>query len=177
VNAADLHELLDGIVPFDEREKSYLNRIRSLEMPDLFSRTCFEPGHITASGFVLSPDRTSLLLVWHRKLRAWLQPGGHIEPSDVDLIAAQRREIEEETGLTDLEWLGLFDVDIHQFPARGTDSAHEHFDVRSAFVAGTWKITAGDGVDESKWFDLDQLPRSDPSLLRPAAKLRLLGSS
>jgi len=177
VNAGDLHELLDRIVPFDEREKSYLDRIRSLEMPDLFSRACFEPGHVTVGGFVLSPDRTSLLLVWHRKLGAWLQPGGHVEPSDVDLIAAQRREIEEETRLTDLEWLGLFDVDIHQFPARGTDPAHEHFDVRSAFVAGTWEVAAGDGVDDSKWFDLDRLPRSDSSLLRPVAKLRLLGSS
>jgi 8-oxo-dGTP pyrophosphatase MutT (NUDIX family) len=176
VNLADLHTVLDTILPFDERENMYLDRIRSLGMPDPFSRTCFDPGHVTASGFVLSPDRTSLLLVWHRKLGAWLQPGGHIESSDVDLIAAQRREIEEETGLTNLEWLGLFDVDIHQFPARGAEPAHEHFDVRSAFVAGTWDVAAGDGVDESKWFDLDQLPGSDPSLIRPVSKLRALGS-
>jgi ADP-ribose pyrophosphatase YjhB (NUDIX family) len=176
VNAADLHELLDGVVPFDEREKLYLDRIRLLALPESFSRSCFQPGHITASGFVLSPDRTSLLLVWHRKLGKWLQPGGHLEPGDVDLVAAQLREIEEETHLSDLEWLGLFDVDIHQFPARGPDPAHEHFDVRSAYVARTWDVAAGDGVEESKWFDLGHLPRSDPSLTRPVSKLRALGS-
>ena len=176
MNVSDLLELLEGIVPFDEREERYLNRIRSLGMPDLFSRTCFDPGHVTASGFVLSPDRTCLLLVWHQKLGRWLQPGGHIESSDEGLVAAQRREIEEETRLTDLEWLGVFDVDIHRFPARGVEPAHAHFDVRSAFVAGTWEVAAGDGVDESKWFDLEQLPRSDASLMRPATKLRALGS-
>lgn len=164
--------LLDDIDPFDEREAAYIERIRSLSPPNPFSRSSYDPGHITASGFVLSPDRSSVLLVWHRKLGSWLQPGGHIEPRDSDVVAAQRREIEEETGLTDLEWLALFDVDIHEFPARGEEPAHEHFDVRSAFVASTWDAVAGDGVDESRWFDLSDLPRNDPSITRPAAKLQ-----
>jgi 8-oxo-dGTP pyrophosphatase MutT (NUDIX family) len=173
VNLAEFNGLLDSVVPFDEREARYLDRIRSLDVPDPFSRWTFDPGHITASGFVLSPDRLSLLLVLHRKLATWLQPGGHVEPEDRDVIAAQRREIQEETGVTGLEWLGLFDVDIHDYPARGAEPAHEHFDVRSAFVARTWAVEAGGGVDEARWFRLNQLPRSDPSLTRPAAKLRI----
>jgi len=167
-----LLERLGEITPFDEQELSYLDRIRSMSSDDPFARDSYEPGHITASGFVLSPDRSSLLLIWHRKLRNWLQPGGHVEPDDDDVVAAQRREIEEETGLVDLDWLGVFDVDIHRFPARGEEPAHEHFDVRSVFVAPTWDVAAGDGVDESRWFDLNDLPRGDPSITRPAAKLR-----
>ena len=164
---------LDAIEPFDEREAKYIDRIRSLPAANPFSRSSYDPGHITASGFVLSPDRSALLLVWHRKLGGWLQPGGHIEPDDLDVVAAQRREIEEETGLVDLEWLGLFDVDIHEFPARGGEPAHQHFDVRSAFIARSRDTAAGDGVDASRWFDLTDLPRNDSSLTRPAAKLRM----
>jgi len=166
--------MLDTIQPFDEREAGYIDELRSLNVADPFSRHSFEPGHITASGFVLSPDLSSLLLVWHRKIGAWLQPGGHIEPGDEDVLAAQRREIEEETGVTDLEWLGLFDVDVHRFPARGADPAHDHFDMRSAFVANAWATSGNEEVEGVRWFPLDDLPRDDPSITRPAAKLRAL---
>lgn len=138
-----------------------------------FSRRQFQPGHVTAGGFVLSPDRSAILLILHRKLGLWLQPGGHVEPDDVDVIAAQRREIEEETGLSDLEWLGLFDLDVHIFPQRGDDPAHTHFDVRSAFLSRDWEAKAGDGTDDVRWFRFDDVPRADPSITRPVAKLLL----
>ena len=44
------------------------------------SRTQFIPGHITATGLVLDPPATSVLLVYHRRLQRWLLPGGHVEP-------------------------------------------------------------------------------------------------
>ncbi|NOY54886.1 MAG: NUDIX domain-containing protein [Actinobacteria bacterium] len=137
-------------------------------------RTHFEPGHVTASGFVLSPDRSAVLLVLHRKLGRWLQPGGHIEPDDQDIVAAQRREIEEETGIVDLCWQGVFDLDVHTFPQRGDDPAHEHFDVRSVFVSDDWGVVAGDGTDDVRWFRLEEIPRGDPSITRPVAKLRFM---
>ena len=45
---------------------------------DCFLRCCLE-GHITASSWVLSPDGRRFLLVHHKKLGAWLQPGGHAD--------------------------------------------------------------------------------------------------
>lgn len=52
--------------------------------------------HFTATGFVVHDD--SIALHWHRKVKAWLPPGGHIEPNE-DPVQAVLREIEEETGL------------------------------------------------------------------------------
>ncbi len=52
--------------------------------------------HFTATGFVVHDD--SIALHWHPKVRAWLPPGGHIEPNE-DPVQAVLREIEEETGL------------------------------------------------------------------------------
>jgi 8-oxo-dGTP pyrophosphatase MutT (NUDIX family) len=140
---------------------------------DALSRFRFDPGHFTASGFVVSPDRRSLLLVHHAKLGKWLQPGGHIETDDADVESAARREVVEETGLSDLESLGLLDVDIHRFPKRGDEPAHDHLDVRFGYFAGSPEVSAGDGTTEVRWFPLQEVANWDgrPSLSRPARKL------
>lgn len=92
------------------------------------------PGHVTASGIVVSPDRRQVLLMHHRKLDRWLQPGGHCD-GETDTVMTARREVEEETGLTEIKLVSdrIFDVDIHTIPARKDDFEHEHFDVRYLF--------------------------------------------
>ena len=52
--------------------------------------------HFTATGFIV--HRGSVALHWHPKVRAWLPPGGHIEPNE-DPVQAVVREALEETGL------------------------------------------------------------------------------
>lgn len=52
--------------------------------------------HFTATGFVVHGDR--VLLHWHKKVKAWLPPGGHIEENE-DPVQAVVREIREETGI------------------------------------------------------------------------------
>jgi 8-oxo-dGTP pyrophosphatase MutT (NUDIX family) len=54
------------------------------------------PKHFTASGFVLQNRR--ILLVNHRKHRAWFYPGGHVEPNETPDEACVR-EVFEETGI------------------------------------------------------------------------------
>lgn len=146
-----------------------------LELPgDITAADHYQPGHLTASGFVLSPNRSAVALVHHRKLHRWLQPGGHLEGIDVDLEAAARRELAEEVGLTDLTALGMFDVDIHTFPLRSDTPEHLHFDVRFAYQSLTTDLQVLDGVMDARWVPLDELGDYDvdESVLRPVAKLK-----
>ena len=140
---------------------------------DPFDRRAYEPGHFTASGFVLHPDGDRLLLVHHAKLDRWLQPGGHIDPGDASAIEAARREIAEETGVTDLRSIddGLLDVDIHVFPSRGDQPEHLHYDLRFGFVATDDALVPAQGeAHDAAWLHQDQLGE-DRSLTRPATKL------
>lgn len=138
------------------------------------SRSHFTPGHLTASGFVLSPEGDAVLLIFHKKLGIWVQPGGHIEAADTSLGAAARREVEEEVGLTlAAAPAQIFDLDIHAIPARKDEPAHEHFDVRYCFHSPTRDFVQSDEVAGARWAELakiDQLT-SDESVLRAVRKL------
>lgn len=87
-------------------------------------------GHFTGSAFVVDPARTRFLLLWHRKLDKWVQPGGHAD-GDPDLLAVARREALEETGIDATAVSpGIFDLDIHTIPASPKVPAHLHYDAR-----------------------------------------------
>jgi 8-oxo-dGTP pyrophosphatase MutT (NUDIX family) len=102
---------------------------------DCCERSCV-PGHFTGSAWVVSADGERALLMHHRKLGIWVQPGGHAD-GDGDLAAVALREAEEETGLTGLRIEGgVFDLDRHLIPPRGSDPAHFHYDVRFVVRAG-----------------------------------------
>ncbi len=52
--------------------------------------------HFVATGYVVRDGKT--LLLYHKKLKMWLPPGGHIDEGELPEEAALR-EIREETGL------------------------------------------------------------------------------
>jgi 8-oxo-dGTP pyrophosphatase MutT (NUDIX family) len=166
--------------PADERERGFRERMLALcDAAEPFSRTAFTPGHFTASAFVLSPDRRRLLVVFHRKLGRWLQPGGHIEPTDVSIVDAALREVEEETGVRGTIAVsdGVFDIDVHEIPARRDEAAHEHFDLRVLLVAPEVAVVANDEVEAVRWADLTEIPAlgTDESVLRAVSKLEARG--
>jgi len=177
---ARLAEDLRRYEPHDALEGEHLERMKTLldSDGDPFATLRYAPGHFTASAFVLSPDRSELLLIHHRKLGLWLQPGGHVEPGDEGVLEAARREVLEEVGIAalELEREGLFDVDVHAIPARKEALAHEHFDVRFLFRAPSRDFAASSEVLSARWVPLDAIERSgtDESVLRAVRKLRAL---
>lgn len=164
--------------PLDATEATHRQRMLALcEQPgDPLSRAAFAPGHFTASGFVLAPAGDALLLVHHKKLERWLQPGGHLEPGDRDIEQACRRELLEEVGLAGLalEHEGIFDLDIHRIPERRDEPAHRHFDVRFLFRAPSLELRHDSReVREARWFPLAEIDArlSDASVARALGKL------
>ncbi|MFN2547625.1 MAG: NUDIX hydrolase, partial [Myxococcales bacterium] len=105
----------------EARDVAFVRAFLRAHPTDAHLRSQLE-GHLTGSGFVLDSSRKRVLLLHHKKLERWLQPGGHGEgETDPRLVAL--REIEEETGLTakDLQPFPddkLLDVDVHRIPAR-----------------------------------------------------------
>jgi 8-oxo-dGTP pyrophosphatase MutT (NUDIX family) len=171
-----LRALLHAYLPTTDGEEQYRARMLDLsESPDAMTRTNYTPGHFTASAFVVSPDRGRILLIFHSKLQRWLQPGGHVDPRDQDILGAARREVEEEVGLSKLSLIGpgIFDLDVHLIPARGDAPAHEHFDVRFAFASPSLEHRAGSDASAARWIDIAEVKYvdSDESVLRAARKL------
>ena len=143
-----------------------------------FLRT-LSTGHMTGSAFIVNEAQDSVLLVHHKKLQRWLQPGGHAD-GDENILNVARREGEEETGLEALKLLQptIFDVDIHQIPAHGKDRAHFHYDIRYLFVAEDMdSIEKNDESNMIKWVALDNISAyldQNRSITRMCAKIHTL---
>ncbi|MFZ6709590.1 NUDIX hydrolase [Undibacterium sp. TC9W] len=131
-------------------------------------------GHVTASAWILHPDGQSALLTHHKKLNRWLQLGGHADDADTSIQAAAAREAREESGIADLRLLSdaLFDVDVHPIPARGSEPAHYHYDVRFLFQAQHVNFNVSEESHALAWVPLATLAAEDgnASVARMAKK-------
>ena len=98
----ELVDALNRFRPCNEQEETDKNQILSLLSggQDLYTRD--NPvAHLTASSWVVSPDRKQVLLVYHNLYRSWAWMGGHAD-GDRDLCRVALRETREESGLQDL---------------------------------------------------------------------------
>lgn len=160
-----------------DEEKHQREILDLLENPDFASRNHFQPGHITASAFVIDPAAGRLLLHHHKRLGRWLQMGGHLEPGESPRAAALR-EAFEESGLRDLRLLvdRIIDLDVHDIPSNGIEPAHRHFDLRFLAATDFPKEILIDPEESLAlaWFGLDEAASvmNEPCSGRAVGKIR-----
>jgi 8-oxo-dGTP pyrophosphatase MutT (NUDIX family) len=166
---------LQAYRPADARETAMVGELTAFVRahPDCFERG-LSIGHVTASAWVVDESRTHALLTHHRKLGKWLQLGGHADGDD-DVRRVALREAREESGLTAIRFADglIYDVDVHDISARGSEPAHKHYDVRFAFIADrTAPTVVSDESHELAWLPVADLaaPGVDPSVRRLAQK-------
>ena len=138
------------------------------------------PMHVTGSAWVVNSRRDRVLLLHHRKLDQWFQPGGHAD-GDADILRVALKETAEETGLDEqhikLVDAGIFDVDIHRIDATQTDPQHDHIDIRFLIeVDDTLFVPGNDESHQVIWVDLHQASRfnNNRSTFRMIEKTRRL---
>jgi 8-oxo-dGTP diphosphatase len=134
----------------------------------------------TVSAFII--HQNNVLLLHHKKLNTWLQPGGHVELNE-DPEMALWREIEEETGLTQSQLTILeagsraelpktnstvkrlpipFDINVHSF---GADSTHKHIDMCYILRSSTSEINRNLAEsNDLRWFSKSDLQDMEPEI-------------
>jgi 8-oxo-dGTP pyrophosphatase MutT (NUDIX family) len=178
-----LADALARLVPADGEEAADRDRIAAFVVRHTapFDRAIAE-GHLTGSAITVSADGARVLLLHHRKLDRWLQPGGHAEPGETSGEAVALREALEETGIHGLQLHPTaprpLDVDVHEIPARGAEPAHEHLDLRY-LVAAPAGATVSPQLEEAhsvRWVPWDEVAAllPDHGLRRALAKARSL---
>ena len=122
------------------------------ELADPFDQE-LDPVHVTGSAIVVGPRGAVLLR--HKRLGLWLQPGGHVDLGETPWDGALR-EAAEETGL-DVRFVAigpddvppLIHVDVHA-GGRG----HTHLDLRYLVDGGAADPSPPAGESqEVAWFD------------------------
>ena len=124
--------------------------------PALLTKAC-APVHVTASAVVLDPGAEHTCLVLHGRLGVWVQPGGHLEPSDLSVAAAAGREVAEETGLEGSIPARPLRLSRH-LAACQPGLVDWHLDIQHLMICDRVSPLVSPESRDVAWWRLDELP-------------------
>lgn len=167
----------------NERQKKLIEYLKQSEDKNIINSNNFE-GHIVSGGFIYAKKDNKFLVLYHKELKMYLYPGGHIEQADKTIIDAAKREIKEETGLYNLRQLKIdednlipIDIDTHKIPFNEKRNLpeHYHFDFRYIFIIDkieNIKIDKEES-DSYEWIGLTEL-KKDKNYEKVANKIECI---
>ncbi|MEU7765020.1 NUDIX domain-containing protein [Nocardia sp. NPDC049190] len=172
-------EIVQGITPLDALERQHRDHTLAwlAATDDIFRRhkPATPSPHLVAYVVPVDPNGRGVLLGRHRLSQLWLPPGGHVDPGEHPLAAAQR-EAHEEMGVeADFSIVGTDPVLLTVTSV--FDNHDGHVDI------SLWYVIRGDRTqdcdldprefDGGRWWDIDRfgLPESDPHFARFVSKL------
>lgn len=161
-----LLDLLRKHKSFNENEAKMLAETIEFvkENEDCFKRE-LAIGHVTGSAWIVDKSRNFVLMMHHRKLDKWFQPGGHCD-GDNDVLRVALKEAQEETGVADIQILSneIFDVDVHEIPERKGIAAHFHYDIRFLFEADNdIPLVINEESNDLAWVEIDKVAELNDS--------------
>lgn len=122
----DILRELSGFQPWNEQElrdqKEILRRLRSGE--ELHSRINLS-AHLTVSAWVVSPDRSQVLMAYHNLYNSWAWLGGHVDGSR-DLLGTAIREVQEESALVEVRPVTEHIYSVEILPVSGHEKHGEY---------------------------------------------------
>ncbi len=149
-----------------ETEQEEADRAVMLQAAELFQKKLLfrenSTAHITSSGFVVNPECSKALLVYHNLRKTWSWSGGHADGEE-NLLQVAAREVREETGIKKLmplsqefATLDIFPVGRHEKNGKQV-SPHLHFSVSYYFICDETQLLKKNVYENSavQWFPLD----------------------
>ena len=128
-------------------------------------------GHLASQGFLFNKDFTKVLLLHHKSLDIWIQPGGHMDPEDTDLVLATQREVLEETGLSECSYLPVDEVNplmpirvvVNDIPSNPKKQEGDHTHIDLAYIFKTENEDINIDPTESnqcKWVSFEEFKKN-----------------
>ena len=159
-----IFEQLEAYQPFNEQEARDLSLILSFlkSNPDAFSRE--NPvAHMTASAWVVNPNKDRVLMAYHNLYNSWAWLGGHADGEE-NLLEVALREVREESGVHNVRLVTeeIFSVEVLTVDGhvkRGSYvSSHLHLNVTYLLEADDRENLHSKADENSAvgWFGLDE---------------------
>ncbi len=160
-----IKEVLDYIPVNEQEETDRKTLLRFLESGDDISIRENLAGHLTASAWVVTPDRTQVLMAYHKLYDSWAWLGGHAD-GDYDLLRVAEKEAREESGINRLTpvsrqpvSLEILTVDGHEKKGKYVP-CHLHLNLTYLFEADPAELLRCKPDENSgvAWIPVEKIP-------------------